>query len=366
MNQLNKYQLKKLINELKDLRSRHTELVSVYVPSGFNINVVRNQISQEQALASNIKSKATRKNVLIALDKALTELKYYKVTPPNGLVVFAGNVSLKKGLPSGGEELRSWSFEPPDKIQVRLYRTEPKFILDPLTEMIEPKYVYGLVVIDDKDAIFGVLKGKKITIIKESSSMVPGKTRAGGQSSRRFQRVREEIVKHWYKSMGDLCNELFGSYDNLTGLLIGGAGPAKEAFINSGHLGSFGSKVIAVQDVGHSGIVALEELVDKSGEALKREEVTVEKKVVNEFLEHLGKDDGLAVYGTEEAKTQLSNGLVRLLLISEKLDVDFAEELMKLAQQFGTESVMVSTDTREGEQLSQLGGVGAILRYKVS
>jgi len=361
MVKLNKYQLKKLLDELKALRSRHTELVSVYVPADFNLNVVRNQISQEQALASNIKSKTTRKNVQAGLDRALTELKHYNTTPPNGLVVFAGNVSDNPAR----DDLQSWSFEPPNKLTVRVYRTEPTFILDPLKEMIEPKYVFGLIVIDEKDVIIGVLKGKKISVLKEKSSVVPGKTRAGGQSSRRFQRVRQEIVKHWYKDIGSMCVELFNGFDNLKGIIIGGPGPAKEVFIASGNLANLTDKVIATLDVGHSGVVALEELVDKASEALEREEVVAEKRLVNDFLQHLGKDDGLASYGVKEVERLLGQGVVKILLISESLEEELVNELMKTAESFGTEFSLVSLDTREGEQLNQLGGVGAILRYKV-
>ncbi len=356
---MNKYELMHLVNELKEYKSRHTELVSIYVPAGADINVIKNQISQEIALSSNIKSKTTRKNVQMALERALTELKYYKVTPPNGLVVFAGNVSTNPAV----TDLRSWSFEPPEKINVRIYRTEPRFILDPLYEILEPKNVYGLIVIDDKEAVIGLLKGKKIILLKEATSLVPGKTRAGGQSSRRFQRVRIEILKHWFQIVADYARELFQNY-KLKGILVGGSGPAKEGFINSGHLGELNRKVIGVIDTGHSGIVALEELVRKAEDILANEEVMVEKKVLNEFLTHLGKDDGYAIYGFEEVKKALEMGLVKKTLISEILSKEKINELIELSEKFGSEYLIVSTDTREGEQLKHLTGVGAILRYK--
>ncbi len=359
---MDKTHLKKLIKELSNYRARHTELVSIYVPSGFNINSVKSQIAQEYALSNNIKSKTTRKNVLAALDKAATELKYYNATPPNGLVIFAGNVANNPG----DMDLRSWSFEPPEKVNVRIYQCEQKFVLEPLIDMLEPKHVYGLLVVDEKEMVIGVLKGKKIQLLKEDSSMVPGKTRAGGQSSRRFQRVRQEIIKHWYKIVADNCIELFSGYKNFEGLLIGGAGPAKEALINSGHLGPLNDKIIAVRDVGHSGIVALEELVQKCEDVLSSEGLITEKKLVTRFLTHLGKDDGLAVYGLDDVKQLLAQGVVELLLISESLDENIIEELISLSNQFGSEHALISTDSREGEQLKQLGGVGAILRYKVN
>lgn len=362
MEAFNKFQLKKIISELKTYRSRHTELVSIYVPAEFNINVVRNQIMQEISTASNIKSKTTRKNVLDALDKALTELRYYNVTPTCGLAVFAGNVSDNPAV----SDLRAWSFEPPDKVNVRIYQCEQNFILDPLTEMIEPKYVYGLIVVDEKNLVLGILKGKKIILLEEKDSVVPSKTRKGGQSAQRFQRVRQEIIKDWYRRVGVVCRDLLGAYPNLKGIIIGGSGPAKETFIESGHLGDLRNKVIAVQDAGHSGIVALEEIVAKSTEVLASEEVMEEKLLVTQFLEHLGKDDGFAIYGVEEVRNKLHMGVVKMLLLSESLDANTIEELMKAAEQFGTETHLVSTDTREGEQLKQLGGAGAVLRYRVS
>jgi peptide chain release factor subunit 1 len=275
--------------------------------------------------------------------------------------VFAGNISDNLAV----DDLQSWSFEPPEKLTVRVYRTEPNFILEPLIDMIEPKYVYGLLVLDEKDVVFGLLRGKKIVLLREKSSMVPGKTRAGGQSAQRFQRVRKEIVKQWYKTLGDMCNKLFESYDNLKGLLIGGPGPSKEEFINSGFLGELNDKIIAVQDIGHSGIVALEELVSKSSEALSKEEVVEEKKLVNEFLHHLGKDDGLAIYGLAETKKRIGEGMVAVLLLSESLEESVIEELTESARQVSTKVQLISTDTREGEQLSRLGGVGGVLRYKL-
>ena len=43
-----KSKLKALVEELGSIRGRHTELVSVYVPAGFNLNKVAEQIRNEQ------------------------------------------------------------------------------------------------------------------------------------------------------------------------------------------------------------------------------------------------------------------------------------------------------------------------------
>ena len=58
-----KYQLKKFIKELEKHKGRHTELVSVYIPQGYDIIKVINHLDQEKGTATNIKSAVTRKNV---------------------------------------------------------------------------------------------------------------------------------------------------------------------------------------------------------------------------------------------------------------------------------------------------------------
>jgi len=58
-----------LIKELEKIKGRHTELVSVYIPAGYNLYEVINQLVEERSTAENIKSKSTRKNVVAALEK---------------------------------------------------------------------------------------------------------------------------------------------------------------------------------------------------------------------------------------------------------------------------------------------------------
>ena len=72
-----RFKLKKVIKELKSKQGRHTELISVYIPKGYDINNVLSQLSEEQGTASNIKSKTTKKNVTDALEKTIQHLKLF-------------------------------------------------------------------------------------------------------------------------------------------------------------------------------------------------------------------------------------------------------------------------------------------------
>src|SRR3990172_12631996 len=112
-----KFKLKKLVKYLEKIKGRHTELVTVYVPAGYNLYEMISTLKNEQSTAENIKSKPVRKNVVSALDKIIRELQMFKKTPPNGLALFAGNISLKEGA----TDIEVWTIEPPDEVKVKMY-----------------------------------------------------------------------------------------------------------------------------------------------------------------------------------------------------------------------------------------------------
>ncbi|MFH1229136.1 MAG: LAGLIDADG family homing endonuclease [Candidatus Aenigmatarchaeota archaeon] len=171
------FKLRKLINELDKIRGRHTELVSVYVPAEHNLQEIVNMLKQEYTLTDNVKNKTVRNNVLGAIDKILQELRFYKKTPPNGLVLFSGNVSENEGQ----TDIKVWTIEPPEPMRIKKYWCDQKFELAPLQDMVEEKELYGLIVLDNREATIGLLKGKKILMLRQVDSIVPGKTIKGGQ-----------------------------------------------------------------------------------------------------------------------------------------------------------------------------------------
>ena len=63
MTEMSKPELEELLEQLEKIRGRHTELITVYVPEGYDINAVQRQLEAEKSTAKNIKSTATRKNI---------------------------------------------------------------------------------------------------------------------------------------------------------------------------------------------------------------------------------------------------------------------------------------------------------------
>src|SRR3989344_3710807 len=151
-------ELEELVNLLSSIRGSHTELVTVLIPGGTNIYQVSNQLSAEASTAENIKSKQTRTAVVTALETISRKLKEYKQTPPNGLALFCGNISEKEGV----QDIRIWAYEPPKPLNVRLYRCDKVFVVEPLKEILDVDEVYGLLVMDRREATIGILEGKQI------------------------------------------------------------------------------------------------------------------------------------------------------------------------------------------------------------
>src|SRR3989344_3981067 len=178
MDSKQQYKLKKLIQELRKYRGRHTELVTVYVPTGYDLNKIIQHLAEEQGTASNIKDKTNRLNVQGALDRMIRHLKttYSQRTPENGVAVFSGNVSEQEGK----QDIKVWSVEPPMPLTIRMYRCDHTFILGPLEDMMLIKDTYGLLVMDNREATLAFLRGKSIQVIKSFGSNVPGKLQVGG------------------------------------------------------------------------------------------------------------------------------------------------------------------------------------------
>ncbi|MHC1605697.1 MAG: peptide chain release factor aRF-1 [Candidatus Methanofastidiosia archaeon] len=405
-----KYEFKRKLDFLKNIKGRHTELVSVYIPAGYEISKVMQQLRDEQGTATNIKSKGTRKNVLGALEKVVSHLRLFPRTPDNGLVIFSGNISEREGI----ADIQLFSLEPPEPVSVRIYRCDQQFVVDPLFEMIEDKDVYALLIIERNETTIGTLKGKRIEMLEHMTSGVPGKSRAGGQSSVRFARLREEAAKEFNERIGEHVNRFFLGMDNLKGIIIGGPGLTKEKFVEENHLHyELQQKILGTLDTVYTEEYGLRELVEKASDILSDLEVIKEKEIMGKFFKELIKESGLAAYGEKEVRHYLGAGAVDVLLLSEGIDkwrinikcgscdyakestldflslkklnstlsdkqcpkcgnlrlvigekTDLEEEFSKLAEQMNSDVVIVSTETEEGNQLLQaFGGIAAILRF---
>lgn len=396
--------IKRMLGELKRKRGRGTELISLYIPAGRPIADVMSVLREEYSTATNIKDRTTRHHVLDALTAVMQRLKLFRTTPPNGLVIFAGYVS--EDETPGNEKMEVHVIEPPEKLNVWLYRCDSRFWTEILEKMVEVHEVYGLMVVDRSEAAFALLKGPTLQIVKEITSGIPGKHRAGGQSARRFERIRIQLVHEFYKRVGEHANKIFLEVENLRGIVVGGPGPAKNEFLKGDYLHyTLKEKVLSVFDIGYSGEEGIYELAERAKEVIRDVQYVKEREAYNQFLYHISRDTGLALYGEEEVRRALTMGAVDTLLISEgytkkkvkgvcpschkEVTIEIKEhevpqcprcstpikvveeklvleELVEEAKQYGTKVVLFSTNSDVGKSfLKTFGGIAAILRYKI-
>ncbi|GLI47318.1 peptide chain release factor 1 [Methanoculleus bourgensis] len=408
-----RYEFKKMLERLAEKEGSGTELITLYIPPDKQIYDVTAQLRDEFGQCANIKSKQTRTNVQSAISSILARLKYYKRPPENGMAVFCGTIN------AGGDRtsLECEIIEPPEPLNTYIYRCSSTFELEPLQEMLGEKEVYGLIVIDRREAYIGFLRGNRIEPISGVTSMVPGKQRKGGQSSVRFQRLRLIAINEFYKKVGDRASDIFLAekdfFERFKGVLIGGPTPTKEEFEAGAYLHhELQKRIIGLFDVAYTNETGLAELVENAADALKDLDIIKEKNVMNRFLQELVKDDGAASYGEESVRKNLEIGAVDTLILSEKLrrarlrlacpnndyteertiiiepgkhirDLDFGtcpndgaslyvveetdiiDELTALADQSSTTVKIISDDFEEGSMLyNAFGGIAAILRYR--
>ncbi len=356
-----KQEVEELIEELSEYHGRHTELITVYIPAGYDTNQVQKQLEAERSTAKNIKSTATRKNVIDALDKIVRFLKEFKSSTKNGLGVFCGNVAKVEGQ----DDLQIWSIEPPQPLNTRLYRCDKEFVLEPLEEQTEIDEIYGLVVMDRKESTVGFLEGKRIEVIQHMTSGVPSKVRAGGQSSQRFHRITEGLTKEFYKRIADEVKNAFFEEKRLKGILIGGPVPTKDEFLDNEYLPTqLQEKVIGRVDIGDTDEAGLHELVEKAQDILANQEIIREKKLLEKFFETLGEKPDFVVYHLKDIEKAIEYGAVGTLYLSKELSKELAKKLKIKAENIGADIEIISTETEEGKQFYQLSGMGALLRFK--
>ncbi len=402
---LQKYEFRRSLEEVRKLSGRGTELISLYIPPSRQISDVSAYLRSEYSQSSNIKSASTRKNVQGAISSILSRLKNFKAPPENGLVFFVGH----RSIGADQTDMVQFVLEPPEPVPTFVYRCDSSFFTEPLEGMLGEKDVYGLLVIDRSEATIGLLHGKRIIPVKNIQSMVPSKHGRGGQSARRFERLIEIAAHEYYKKVADIANEAFLSRQDLVGVVIGGPGPTKEFFVKNEYLHyELQKKIVDTFDTGYTDEYGLKEVVEKARESLRSLDLMREKDLMQRLFEEIRKPDGgLSIYGEEQVKNALLIGAVDTLILSEDLrrvklkltcsacgekteamtkdsseevkcpkcgaptNVDEVDDLVgelhKMADANSTKVEFISGESEEGGLLLKaFGGIAGILRFRVN
>jgi len=406
------YKIRKMLEELSQKSGRGTELITVYIPKGKQLHEIISTLQQEQGTADNIKSDLTRTHVVDSLGKVVQRLKLYKKTPEKGLVMFCGALPPEEGGPLGSEVVKVWEVEPPKDLKQYLYRCDDHFHVDILKDMLKDDNLIGFLAIDAKDAGWGLLYGEKIEVLSQTGSGVAGKHRQGGQSAKRFQKLREMELSYFYNRVATTTREYFIDIYPIKGLIISGPGPTKEDFINGNYLEyRLQDMIINTIDASYAGSEGIREAFAKSSEILGDFRMVEEKKLVEDLFREINSHSGKGSYGLQEIIEYLKNNVVKTLIINDNTNLhrvegkckrcqhiqeeiverpqvipkkteytskpcpsckamevnvneqDIVDYLELLAAKTGTQLEVISGSAEHGNMLASLGKAGAILRY---
>lgn len=123
-----------------------------------------------------------------------------------------------------------------------------------------------------------------------------------------------------------------------------------------------------------SGREGLNEILkrDEVKTVLQQQRVSKEMRLVDELLAGISKES-LAAYGMKDVKEASEAGAVKTLLVADSLIQKLRQDkkfepldyIMRLVDKSKGEIVLVSSEHGGGKELLGLGGIGAILRYKM-
>ena len=408
-----KYKLTKMLNDLSKITGHGTELVTVYIPPKRPIYDVLAQLRNEAGTASNIKSDLTRNHVQDALNKTMEQLKLYKEPPENGLVIFCGAIPTGKGL--GTEKIELYTVVPPKPVQINLYRCDDHFWIDHIKEMLKDDRTIAIIAIDTQEAGLGILTGDRWETVETLTSGVSGKHRQGGQSARRFERLRDNELNEYYHRVANYAQKIFIDEYTVKGLIVGGPGPTKETFVREEYLDyRLQNNIVATLDTSYSGDEGVREIIDKINDQgiMSEFRSMEEKKIVKKFMSEVFSGKGLGIYGLNDVVNNLKAGITDSIIATDNIDLiylevicrkcdfryekiverdqlvetkqniistpcskcggqdytinekDFIDYLEEYASLAGTKLDIISSKTEEGAQIQSLGKIGALLRFK--
>ncbi|KAG4302110.1 hypothetical protein PCK1_001669 [Pneumocystis canis] len=422
------WKVRKLIKSLESARGNGTSMISLIIPPKDQVSRVNKMLGDEYGTASNIKSRANRLSVLGAITSTREKLKLYNKVPPNGLVIYCGEIITDDGK----EKKLSIDFEPFKPINTSLYLCDNKFHTEALSELLESDQKFGFIVMDGNGSLFGTLSGNTREVLYKFTVDLPKKHGRGGQSALRFARLREE-KRHNYESVrkvAEMAVQLFITNDkvNVAGLILAGSADFKTELSMSGlyfeyfiHLEMFTfkkdmfdarltSKIVKIVDISYGGENGFNQAIELVSDLLSSVKFVQEKKLIQKYFDEISQDTGKYCYGVEDTLKGLELGAVETIIVWENLDVirwslydsrgdtviihltkeqseknreffvdketgndmeiissiSLLEWLTEKYKEFGANLEFVTDRSQEGNQFCKgFSGIGGLLRYKI-
>lgn len=389
---IEQFKLKKMIKNLNSCSGNNTSLITLCLPGNEPIPKITKKLVDELNSSSNIKSRVNRQSVETAIETVLNRLKGVPKCPPNGFIMFCG----ESQLADGKVKKINIGFEPYKPMNKSMYMCDSSFHTEILNDLLESNEKYGFIIIDGNGALFSTLQGTNKNIILSFDVVFQAKTRRGGQSSTRYDRLRKEAYHNFIRKVSENATNIFVTNDmpNVKGLIIAGSSNFKH-MLNESDLFDPRLKTIVIKllDISYGMENGLNQAITLSSDILGEQKIISEKKILSKFFTEIAKDTNKYVFGLKETMTALETRSVETLIIYDEYDANIYKykdtsgniiETINLAeakkgeileeilvvdhltehyQKYSTKLNIVSNKSAEGTQFANAFKIGGICKY---
>jgi protein pelota len=222
-----------------------------------------------------------------------------------------------------------------------------------------------IVAIDSEEAAVAILRSFGLDFKGEVRSRLPGK-----QEAEKRQAATKDYFHRIQTLLGGVCDEVKGP------ILIVGPGFTKDHFVSDvksegKHLGA---RAVVVKAVGSGGVAGVHEAIRVGAiNKIRRDSrASQETTLVNEALRRLGASSGDISYGLDRVEADTAAGAVDTLIVADEVvreaedsERSRLEGIMTTVERHGGKVTLVSSENEAGRMLQSLGGLAALLRYRL-
>jgi protein pelota len=223
---------------------------------------------------------------------------------------------------------------------------------------LRPKLV--IAVIEEGDAAIGLVRESKIEYF-DLAKNIGGKYDTKGRQDRKAE---------FYSELTQLLENIVKK-ENVSAVILAGAGFEKENYHK--YLAEKSPALRAkcvVENIGSHGRVGINEVMKRSETKKIEDEINSAKdiKTMHRLLGEIGKDSGLAAYGMKDIENAAASGAIEVLLICDNLFMKNRNAVNRIIEETkssqGT-AHLLNAEGEAGKQLTGLGGIAGILRYRI-
>jgi peptide chain release factor subunit 1 len=375
-------QPEQLLEKLLEFESASAPVISLYLDARVDQNGKRNFLPfVRKQLNERAKTYDNNTPERQSFDEDLVRIMRYLdegiKTTANGVAIFA--------CAGHNDFFEVGEFEAPFE-RNRVFMSDRPHVY-PLARMVDQYRRYAVVLADTNRAHLFVFAAGRAVEEQTVENVKTKKTRVGGWSQARYQRHVENYHLHHAKEVVEMLERTVKD-ENIEHIILAGDETAVIPLLREQLPKPLEEKVIDALSLGID--TPEHELFDETLKAFRAHDALTDMEKVERLFNEYRADD-LGVAGVTETLAALSNGQVEEMLIvnsAEKLQYDeeevkkvlelyqvdeelpaeldqrtIADELVRRANVLSSARVtFIEDDTR----LEQVGGVGALLRYRIS